>query len=190
MKKENKKTKKGIKLIIPIVLLLLVTIGVSFAYFTAKISGSEIATTITVSGGTMTINYAGGSAITASNIYPQSAAIVTKNFTITGNNNAAIIMKYKVTLVVQTNTFSSGALEYKLTSENTNSNGTPIPAVTTYTDIATSDILLGNGQFTAATGGNKIHTYSLTIYFLDTGTDQNTNQGKAFTGYLKTEAVQ
>ncbi|MDD2409473.1 MAG: hypothetical protein PHD03_01990 [Bacilli bacterium] len=181
-----------INILFGVMLLLLVTIGVSFAYFTAGISGSEGATTITVSGGTMTITYAGGSAITASNIHPQSAAIVTKNFTITGNNTAAIVMKYKVTLIVQTNTFSSGALEYQLASTNTGSNGTIMTAITTNTDIVNgaSNILLGNGQFTAATGGNKVHTYSLTIYFLDTGTDQNINQGKSLTGYLKTEAVQ
>lgn len=140
----------------------------------------------------MTITYAGGSAITVSDIYPKAAAWVTKNFTITGNNTTAVVMKYKVTLVVQTNTFSSGALEYQLASTNTGLNGTIMTAVATNTDIATggSSIVLGNGEFTAATGGNKVHTYVLTIYFADSGSDQNANQGKSFTGYLSTEAVQ
>ena len=181
-------------------MLLLVTIGASYAYFTASITGSESATTITVSGGTMTIAYSGGSAITVSNIVPRGLAVsatttdawVTKSFTVTGNNTTAIVMKYKVTLVVQTNTFTSGALEYKMTATNTGSNGTPMTAFATFTDIATgeSSIVLGNGQFSAATGGNKAHDYVLYIYFLNTEGDQNANQGKSFTGYLKTEAVQ
>ena len=181
-----------INVIFGVILLLLVTIGLSFAYFTATISGSESTTTITVGSGTMTITYAGGSNITVSNIYPKAAAWVTKGFTITGSNTTANVMKYKVTLVVSTNTFTAGALEYRMTATNTGSNGTTMRAITTNTDIANgaSNILLGNGQFTAATGGAKVHTYSLTIYFVDTGTNQNTNQGKSFKGYFKTEAVQ
>ena len=63
MKKEtkNKITEKGniLKFIIPIVLLLLITIGTTFAYFTASITGTESTTTITVSGGTMDITFNG-----------------------------------------------------------------------------------------------------------------------------------
>lgn len=94
------KKNSTINIIFGVVLLLLVTIGLSFAYFTATISGSESSTTITVGSGTMTITYAGGSTITVSNIYPKAAAWVTKDFTITGNNTTAVVMKYKVTLLV------------------------------------------------------------------------------------------
>lgn len=201
-KKKNNLLKKGniTKIVVTIVLLLLISIGASYAYFTASISDSESDTTITVSGGTMNITYSNSDVITVSNIVPRGLAAsatttdawVTKSFTVTGNNTTAIVMKYKVTLVVETNTFTSGALEYKMTATNTGDNGTPMTAVTKFTDIAAgeSSIVLGNGQFSAATGGDKAHKYVLYIYFLNTGGDQNTNQGKAFTGYLKTEAVQ
>ncbi|MDD4706084.1 MAG: hypothetical protein PHS24_02585 [Bacilli bacterium] len=199
--KNNKITKGNVvKILITTFILLLITIGASFAYFTATITGSESATTITVSGGTMTISYSGGSAISTSGIVPKglaasattSDAWVTKAFTVTGNNTTAIVMKYKVSLVVQTNTFSTGALEYKMTATNTGSNGTPMSAVTAFTDITNgaSTIVLGNGQFSAATGGAKAHDYVLYIYFLNTGASQNADKGKSFTGYLKTEGVQ
>lgn len=187
-----KKTKTNIlNITILVVLLLILAFGASFAFFTAQITGGESATTITVSGGTMNITYNGGSAINVANIYPRAAAWATKTFTITGNNTTAIVMNYKVTLVVQTNTFTSGVLEYRLASTNTGANGTPIPAIDSNTDIASgaSNILLGTGSFTAATGGNKVHTYTLSIYFVDTGVNQNTEQNKSFTGYLKTEAA-
>ena len=196
-KKKNNLLKKGniTKIVVTIVLLLLISIGASFAYFTASITGSEDSTTITVSGGTMNITYSGGDGITVSNIVPRGLAAsatttdawVTKSFTVTGNNTTAIVMKYKVTLEVETNTFTAGALEYKMTA--TGSNGTTMDAVTTFTDIANKSIVLGNGQFSGATGGDKAHNYVLYIYFLNTNGDQNANQGKSFTGYLKTEAV-
>ena len=199
---ENTKIRKGnlIRITFICLILLLIAIGASYAYFTASITGSESTTTITVSGGTMTIAYSGGSAITVSNIVPRGLAAsatttdawVTKSFTVTGNNTTAVVMKYKVTLVVSTNTFTAGALEYKMTATNTGSNGTAMTAVSTFTDIATgaSNIVLGNGEFSAATGGNKAHDYVLYIYFLNTGASQNGDKGKSFTGYLKTEAVQ
>ena len=80
--------------------LILISIGASYAYFTATITGSESATTVTIGSGTLGITYAGGSAITASNIYPRSAAWVTKNFTITGNNTTDTTMSYKVALTL------------------------------------------------------------------------------------------
>ena len=50
-----------ITLIISFVLsLLLITIGLSFAYFTANITGTESSTTIQASGGVMNIHYDGG----------------------------------------------------------------------------------------------------------------------------------
>ncbi len=170
--------------------LILISIGASYAYFTATITGSETATTVTIGSGTLGITYAGGSAITASNIYPRSEAWVTKNFTITGNNTTDTTMSYKVALTVASNTFSASALKWQLTSTNTGSNGTPIPAKTTNQNIAAgaSSINLGTGSFTGVVS-SKVHTYVLTIYFPDTSGDQNTEQGKSFTARLVTTAA-
>ena len=168
--------------------LFLLVIGLSYAYFTANISGSESTTTITVSGGTMNFTFAGGSNITMSNIYPKAAAWGTKTFTVTGNNTTDLTMYYNLTLVVTTNTFTSGALKYTLTSTNTGSNGTVVPSATLQ-DISTgvSSIVLGNGTFVGPTNGNKVHSYTLDFYFPDTGKNQNENKGKAIAAYVKIE---
>ena len=63
-------TKKIIGIISAVLILLLITIGASFAYFSASLTGTENTTTITAAGGTMNITFAGGSAITATGIYP------------------------------------------------------------------------------------------------------------------------
>ncbi len=44
---------------------------------------------------------------------------------------------------------------------------------------------MGTGTFTSPTGGNKVHTYNLEIYFPDSGKNQNINQGKTFKAYIK-----
>ena len=59
---------KGMKIIIAvcmIVILLLISIGLSFAYFTAGLTGTEDITTISITGGAMDIVYAGGQKINA-----------------------------------------------------------------------------------------------------------------------------
>lgn len=186
-----KKTKTNtLNITILVVLLLILAIGASFAFFTAQITGGESATTITVSGGTMNITYNGGSAINVANIHPRAAAWATKTFTVTGNNTTDVVMDYNVTFVVQTNTFSAPALKYQLLSTNTGSNGVIIPSKSTNQNIAVgaSNILLGNGNFAGPTGGNKVHTYKLDVFFPDTGGNQNADQNKQFTGYIKTEA--
>ncbi len=43
-----------------VVTILLIAIGLSYAYFTANITGEETGTTITVTGGVMNIVYNGG----------------------------------------------------------------------------------------------------------------------------------
>lgn len=202
MAKNKTKKSKGKKVsltkaLVAIGLLLILSIGVSFAYFTANISGSESATTITVGGGTLGITYADstGSAITVSNIYPRAAAWATKTFYVKGNTATTDTMKYKCTLKVTTNTFSGTALKWRMTSANAaspNNNGTIMTAKTTNQNIGTgdSDILLGNGEFIGPVNlTNHIHTYVLTIYFPDTPSNQNVDQGKTFTAYIKTEAV-
>ena len=93
------KTRNNILLAITgVIFILLITIGVSYAYFTANMSGGEEATTIAVKGGKMTITYNGGENITLANIIPDDNPAMTKTFTVTGNNNTEIEMAYTISL--------------------------------------------------------------------------------------------
>ncbi|MDD4734146.1 MAG: LamG domain-containing protein [Bacilli bacterium] len=179
-------------LIIIIISLYLVAVGISFAYFTANINGSETSTTLNVEGGTMNITYNGGSNISIFNIHPREEVWTTKTFTITGNNTPNIEMQYKISLVIESNTFSSGAIKYKLSSVNIDHNGTTAQNITTLNNINTgaSTILLGLGKFNGPTNGNKNHTYNLEIYFPDTGLSQNDDQGKQLKAHIIIESDQ
>ena len=172
--------------IIALVALLIIVIGASYAFFTAGIS-SEDSTTIKADAGTMKINYNGGSNITLSGIYPRDEAWATKVITVTGNNTTDAKMYYKLTLVVDSNTFlASDPLQYELTSTNTSTNGETIPSITK-TNIISATIELGNGYFNKA--NNARHTYQLKIYYPKTAEDQNANQGKIFSAHVEITSV-
>ena len=108
---KKSKIKKKLLIISAVVAMLLITIGASFAYFSALLTGAESGTTITVSGGTMNIAYVGGADITATGIYPSNEKFAIKNFTVTGNNTTDLQMGYGIRLVVDENTFSPQAIK-------------------------------------------------------------------------------
>ncbi len=175
-------------LVIAVALTLIISIGGSYAYFTAVISGSETNTTLTLSAGTMTITYSGGANINATNIYPSPTAWGVKTFTLTGTNTTDLTMKYKVSMVISANTFSTNAITYTLSGSGTG--GSLMPNKSVGVGIATGarTIELGQGNF--ITGSATVHSYTLSMFFLDSGSEQNTDQGKTFTARLVTEAVQ
>ncbi|MDD4706171.1 MAG: hypothetical protein PHS24_03045 [Bacilli bacterium] len=168
-------------------LFLILILGLSYAFFEVSIIGSESSATITGAGGTMDITFDGGSNITMSKIYPKEVAWGTKTFTVMGNNTTNLTMNYYLNLVIKTNTFSYGSLKYKLTSTNTGSNGSVVPSTITMQEIGSGarSILLGNGSFSGPTNGNKVHSYTLNIYFPDTGEDQDYDNGKSINSYIE-----
>ncbi len=192
MAKNKTKKSKGKKVsltkaLVAIGLLLILSIGVTYAYFTANITGSESSTTITVGSATMAITYSGGSAINVSNVVPGWTS--NKSITVTGTNTNSQILDYTLTLKKTTNTFSTGALKYTLTNTTTGGVVTPI---TTKSNVSittgTADMTIGSGSF--AVGASAVqHTYTFTISFPDTGVAQNTEQGKTFTGYIATTST-
>jgi hypothetical protein len=183
------KTKKKI-LIYSICLLVLITIGVSYAYFSANISGAESGSTVSADSGSMSIVYDNGSGnITAANIAPDSAAFATKTFTVTGNDTTNKEMNYALSIIIDNNTFSDNAITYTLESTNTSSSGTPVTSITPAKSIAgTTTIPLGTGQFVNGTG--KVHTYVLKLYFLENNTDQSVDMNKNISLHIGIEALE
>ena len=168
----DKKSKNTI--IISIVALAIVLITVTYAYFSARITGIESASTISLTAGTMGIHYTEGNEnVILTNIYPRETVWVTKTFTLTGNNTTNLTMYYNIGLNVTTNTFPDNYLTYDLTLVSS-TNGTPIGAKTNQPINGTGKIKFGKGTFTNAT--NDTHNYELKIYFKDNGELQNDAQ--------------
>ena len=110
MKKESK-----ITIIVSIIALAVVLIGVTTAYLSARITGLESASTISLSSGRMQIVYAEGDEnVVASHIYPREEAWVTKTFTMTAYNTTSNPMIYNLGLNISKNTFPNFYLSYEL----------------------------------------------------------------------------
>ena len=182
MNQEEIKKKQKKVMIYILVISLICVVGVSYAFFTAGMS-SETSTTVRADAGTMKITYSGGANINLAGIYPKDDVWATKTITVTGNNTTDAEMYYKLTLVVDSNTFKTDdPLQYELVSTNTSTNGEIIPNISK-TDITGTSIELGSGHFVKA--NNAKHTYLLKIYYPKKTTSQNANQGAAFSAHVE-----
>ena len=178
---EIKKKQKRVMIYVMIISLICV-VGVSYAFFTAGMS-SETSTTVRADAGTMKITYSGGANINLAGIYPKDDVWATKTITVTGNNTTDAEMYYKLTLVVDSNTFKTDdPLQYELVSTNTSTNGDIIPNISK-TDLTENSIELGSGHFVKA--NNAKHTYLLKIYYPKKATSQNANQGASFSAHVE-----
>ena len=182
MNQEEIKKKQKKVMIYILVISLICVVGVSYAFFTAGMS-SETSTTVRADAGTMKITYSGGANINLAGIYPKDDVWATKTIIVTGNNTTDAEMYYKLTLVVDSNTFKTDdPLQYELVSTNTSTNGDIIPNISK-TDITGTSIELGSGHFVKA--NNAKHTYLLKIYYPKKTTSQNANQGAAFSAHVE-----
>ena len=164
------------------IFVAIIFIGATYAFFTAGMS-SENSTTVRADAGTMKITYSGGANINLAGIYPKDDVWATKTITVTGNNTTDAEMYYKLTLVVDSNTFKTDdPLQYELVSTNTSTNGEIIPNISK-TDITGTSIELGSGHFVKA--NNAKHTYLLKIYYPKKTTSQNANQGATFSAHVE-----
>ena len=178
---EIKKKQKKVMIYIMIISLICV-VGVSYAFFTAGMS-SETSTTVRTDAGIMKITYNGGANINLAGIYPKDDVWATKTITVTGNNTTDAEMYYKLTLVVDSNTFKTDdPLQYELVSTNDSTNGKIIPNISKK-DVTGTSIELGSGHFIKA--NNAKHTYLLKIYYPKKATSQNANQGAAFSAHVE-----
>ncbi len=182
MNQEEIKKKQKRVMIYVLIISLICVVGVSYAFFTAGMS-SETSTTVRADAGTMKITYDGGANINLAGIYPKDDVWATKTITVTGNNTTDAEMYYKLTLVVDSNTFKTDdPLQYELVSTNDSTNGEIIPNISK-TDITGTSIELGSGHFAKA--NNAKHTYLLKIYYPKKATSQNANQGAAFSAHVE-----
>ena len=170
-------------LILGIFILMALATTITYAYFSAKIIGSETESTLVFDAGTLGINLDGGNTLNGDKMIPGDTPFSTKKFTVIGNNNSNGYMPYSVNLVIDENTYSTNAISYtlELVTAETDNNGEPIEnrknTPINYTDI------IGSGYFTK--GSNIKHTYLLKMYFLDTHTDQSADMKARFNAHIE-----
>ena len=170
-----------------IVVVFLLTAGLTYAYFSLTISGNDVAETINVSATKLELKYTDGKEVRASNIEP--GWTMTKTITVvnTGNEEAYYTLGWqklyneiqKDELVIRSTCTSSGAT--KGTCDNTDN---VIVPQTNEVTAETNKVLYPYKEAALILSG-ETHTYTVTIEFINyTNKPQNYNQGKKFYGVL------
>ena len=163
-----------------IALLLLLTTGLSYAYFSASISGNENAKNVVVEAGTLKLTYTDGPAINAQYIKPGWST--TKEVSV--KNNGTLDAYYNVIWQSLTNTITNNELVLSATCQRLNASGTVEGTCESISQAPISDMTIAKKISIEA---GITHKYTFTILFKETNADQNYNQGKEFNGVLGIE---
>ena len=163
-----------------IALLLLLTTGLSYAWFSASISGNENAKNVVVEAGTLSLVYIDGPEIKAQNIKPGWST--TKEVSV--KNTGTLDTNYNIIWQSLTNEITNNEIVISATCQRLNSVGTVEGTCESISQAAISDMTIAKKINIEA---GITHKYTFTILFKETNADQNTNQGKKFNGVLGIE---
>ncbi len=177
---ENKKKVNSIVLtVIAIATLLVAVIGATYAYFTASVTGNTTASSVIVkTASNLTLTFKDTDTINLANAYP--GASDSKTFTI--KNNSATQLKYTIQWAAGvTNSFAvKSDLVYSISCSN--SGATKAQTTAPSTSSSAQNIVAGT------IGAGVTQTCTLTLHFRETASNQNSNQGKSFSGKLQLSA--
>ena len=163
-----------------IVLLLLLTVGLSYAYFSTAVKGNDNAKDVIVEAGTLKLTYTDGPAINAQYIKPGWST--TKEVSV--KNNGTLDAYYNVIWQTLTNTITNNELVLSATCQRLNASGTVEGTCESISQAPISDMTIAK-KISIESG--ITHKYTFTILFKETNADQNYNQGKEFDGVLGIE---
>ena len=164
--------------VIGIATLLVVVTGATFAYFAARVIGTDDATSIqiTASENGTQISLEGGEALELTNIYPRTEAWATKDITLKNEGVAgtSTTATYTFYMNVDTNSFEDGDLQFTFTEKGKteSTTKTKLGATGTKGETATS---IATG--TVNISDDNVITYTLKVYFVD-NPNKNQNPGE------------
>ena len=181
-----------------VVLIVIVSFGVTYSYFSANYVNGTSTSNIDLTSGKMIINFTDKNPnIVFSNVIPGpttsvSDAVLNKSFVISGTNTTDLKMEYKLNLVVKTNEFDNNDIGYILVGKNNNNGSLVTNAKTAFSSSSISKINkgtnltinLGTGYFTKSADQIN-HEYTLYMFFIETNKEQNVNCNfKAYLGLI------
>ena len=178
MKKKKIYINKYVVIFAFIALILSMLIPITYAYFTATVVGNNTASVSVVESGTMRLTFSDGQVIgTTTNWVPGDS--ITKTFTV--ENTGTLPTNYSVFLEDVVNSFVDKS-DLVYTISGTTSGTSSAYSTTSQVEVPESDVKLINNQ---AINSGDIHTYTLTITFLNKNENQDDNQSKTFSGKLQ-----
>ena len=163
-----------------LVLLLLLTTGLSYAYFSTAVKGNDNAKDVVVEAGTLKLTYTDGPAINAQYIKP--GWTTTKEVSV--KNNGTLDAYYNIIWQSLTNGITNDELVLSATCQRLNASGTAEGTCNSIPQAPISDMTIAK-KISIESG--ITHKYTFTILFKETNANQNYNQGKEFNGVLGIE---
>ena len=160
--------------------LLLMTISLSYAYFSTSVSGNDNAKDVVVNAGTLSLVYTDGPEIKVENIRPGKT--ITKEVTV--KNTGTLDTNYNIIWQSLINEITNDELVLSATCQRLNASGTVEGTCGSISQSPISDTAIAR-KISIESG--ITHKYTFTILFKETNANQNYNQGKKFSGVLGIE---
>ena len=155
--------------------MLVLVVGTTYAYFTARVIGNDEAKNTQVYAGIMSLKLDGTQELNANNMLPGA----TKEVEFSVENTGTLTTTYELDMKEVYNDFSPKTdLVYTLEQGGN--------IITTETEAPSIDEILIPAVVIEP---NKKQTYKLKLTFKETGKDQNTNQNKTFTGKIQISGI-
>ena len=161
-----------------IFIVLLILVGLTYAYFLTRINGNTNTKSISVTTADLKLTYGDGNGIiTAEKIEP-GTTLDTKTFTVKNEGNASVT--YGVYLDELVNTLERNAdLVYTMTCESSNTssycNGVEDETFPKLNSLVTRNSI----------APEEIQTYKLTVTYKETNTDQSVDMGKEMSALVQ-----
>lgn len=184
----TKTNNKIILYIFFVLLLIILTVGLTYAYFAAVIQNNESIST-TGSSAKLSITYENDTengTIIGEKIIPGWNEI--KKFTITGENTNKenIDLTYDIVMVIIKNDFKSGELIYNLEGNNYKIENQPIS--NSDNKLSLFPINVNKPYFPGGTI-SQTHSYTLTIEYPNLPNTPQYSEGQEFSGYIIVEST-
>ena len=132
-----------------IVLIVIVSFGAAYSYFSANYVNGTSTSNIDLTSGKMIINFTDKNPnIVFSNVIPGPTssvndAVLSKSFVVSGTNTTDLKMEYKLELVVSNNEFDNNDIGYILIGKNNNNGAIVTNSKSSFTSSAISKISKG-----------------------------------------------
>ena len=166
--------------VVAVLLLVVVALGISYAWFSAIITGNDTAKNNKVVTGDLELTYTDTNEISLNNVIPGDS--FTKEISV--KNTGTLDVKYNLVWQSLTNTITNNELVIEATCKRLNSSG----AVDgTCEAISQTPVSSNTIKKKISIEPNITHEYTVKVTFIDTGTVQNYNKNKSFSGKLGIE---
>ena len=175
VEKLKKISTKQIVMFSVLAFMLVLVIGTTYAYFTAKVIGNDEAKNTQVYAGIMSLKLDGTQELNANNMLPGA----TKEVEFSIENTGTLTTTYELDMKEVYNDFANKEdLVYTLEQDG--------KSITTEAEApATNEILIP----AVVIEPNEIQTYKLKLTFKEMGTNQNNNQNKTFIGKVQISGI-